>query len=109
MNLTTKLASALLALRDVPYGHAKLMTAEELIAHYEFDHKIRKAEGGVDEFWNITPRLKAEHREKTHKIDIPEIAKNKRRASKHQDHMARMAEKEAGVSARPEPKWGDRR
>ena len=71
-----------------------------MISYYDFDHGIRKAEGGSDMFYNLTPRLREEHREKTRKIDIPEIAKNKRRASKHEAHRLRMAEKEAGVSAR---------
>ena len=93
----TKLASALLALGDITYDEAKTMTAEQVISYYDFDHGIRKAEGGSDMFYNLTPRLREEHREKTRKIDIPEIAKNKRRASKHEAHRLRMAEKEAGL------------
>ena len=102
--LRTKYASALLALGDIPYEHAKLMSEEQICSLYELDHNIRKAEGGTDDFWNLRPRLIAAHREKTRR-DIPEIWHNKRARNLQEAHKLRMADKEAGMSARPASKW----
>lgn len=77
--LKTKLASALLALGDIPYEHAKLMSADQICSLYHFDHyPIRKADGGPDEPWNLQPLMIAAHREKTDKKDKPELAKQAR-------------------------------
>lgn len=90
MNLTTKLASALLTMmrpdpetgklrRIISHEEAKTLTAKQIIARFQFDHyPIRKADGGPDEPWNIEPRPTAEHRKKTDEIDVPQIAKQKR-------------------------------
>lgn len=89
INLTTKLAAALCQMmrptqnggleRIIPHEEAKKMTADEIVSLFEFDHDpIPKACGGPDDPWNLTPRIKQEHREKTAKVDIPQIAKSKR-------------------------------
>ena len=104
ISMETKLASALLQLGDVEYEHAKLMHEKQIISLYQFDHGIRKAEDGTDHFSNLTPRLIAAHREKTRR-DIPEIWHNKRARSLQEAHKLRMADKEAGMSARPASKW----
>lgn len=70
-NLSVKLAAALLQLRDedgqpiIPYEHAKLMSAAQINSLFEFDHGILHAIDPIDEPWNLTPRLIAEHREKS--------------------------------------------
>lgn len=96
-NLTTKLAAALLALEDIPYTDAKLMSAEQIISLYNFDHNIRHADGGTIDFWNLTPRLIAPHRKKTAKVDVPAIAKNKRIRKKAERFDERMYAKVTGV------------
>ena len=79
INLTTKLASALLALGHIPYADAKLMTADQICSLYHFDHyPIRKADGGLDEPWNLQPLGIMDHRVKTAKKDKPELAKQAR-------------------------------
>jgi hypothetical protein len=99
-NRTEQLAATLRLLFGIPYEHAKAMSDEQLISLFDWHHNIRVAEGGTNDHWNIEPILRAEHRERTRKIDVPEIAKNKRVASAHQEHMRRMAEaKEPGRSA----------
>lgn len=95
-NLTDKCASALLALGHIKYDHAKLMTAAQFLSLYEFHHGIRHAEDGASEFWNLTPMLRAAHRDRTAAIDVPEIAHNKRVRHGKDRHDARMAAKFTG-------------
>ena len=77
INLTTKLASALLALGDIPYEDAKQMTAEQIVSLYELDHGILHGIEPNDAFWNLTPRLIKPHREKS-KRDTSIVAKTRR-------------------------------
>lgn len=110
--LKTKLAAALCQMlrvddatgKFVPiitFEESRCLSAEEIISRFHFDHyPVPHAEGGPDEPWNITPRLKPEHVERTRKIDIPKIAKNKRVARDHQQHVERM---EAKATGRPRP------
>ena len=84
--LKTKLAAALLTMKRpddngelvliIPHEHAKLMSDEQIISLFHFDHyPIPHAHEGPDEAWNLEPRLIAEHRTKTAKIDVPMMAK----------------------------------
>lgn len=94
MNCKTKLAAALLRLNDIPYEHAKMMTSEQIISLYQFDHyPVRKCDGGPDEAWNLVPRLIAAHRDKTATMDAPAIAKGKRLRRKWAKHRQRMEAK----------------
>jgi hypothetical protein len=97
LNLTTKLASALLAIRDhkgrplIEWEHAKLMSAAQIISLFEFDHwPIRHEAGGPDEPWNLFPRFIHEHRIKTAKIDVPEAAKIKRISKTEEEFRQRL-------------------
>ena len=103
-NLMTKLASTLLALEDIPYTDAKLMSAEQMISLYHFDHNIRHAEDGTIDFWNLTPRLIVPHREKTTKVDVPAIAKGKRIRKKAEKFTAAMLAKNIGEPIRQKPR-----
>src|SRR5262245_28783031 len=98
MNLTDRLAAELLRRGDVPYEHAKLMTAAQMISLYECHHNIRRAEGGNDHFTNLEHMLRSAHRERTRKIDVPAIAKNKRVRTRHLAHLERMRAKETKVT-----------
>lgn len=98
ISLKTKLASALLMLRApdgrdaIPYQDSKQMSADQIISLFHFDHwPIRKADGGTDHPSNLAPRLIAAHREKTAKIDVPEMAKSKRIRRKEAVHAAHMS------------------
>ena len=83
ISLKTKLASTLLALGHVPYDDAKRMTAEQIIAHYEWDHGILHALGGTDDWWTLKPMMVAEHRQKSRK-DTAAVAKVKRLEKKRE-------------------------
>ena len=89
ISLKTKLASALLTLGHVDYSHAKGMTADQIISLYAWDHGILHAIEPNDSFWNLTPRLIAEHREKS-KRDTAIVAKSKRILRKQEAHLLRM-------------------
>jgi hypothetical protein len=100
ISLKTKLASALLAIKAfelgrwsplIPHEDAKQMTADQIISLFAFDHyPIRKADGGPDEPWNLEPRMIVPHREKTAKIDVPQMAKSKRIRRKEATHRERI-------------------
>lgn len=78
-NLETKLAAALLQLGFIPYEHSKLLTANQICSLFQFDHwPIRVVDGGETVPWNLKPVLIAAHRLKTSKVDIPQVAKQKR-------------------------------
>ncbi len=89
ISLRTKLASALLTIvrpndkgeleRVVPHEQAKLMSDDQIISLFHFDHyPVPHAHDGPDEAWNLEPRPIVEHRTITAKVDVPRIAKAKR-------------------------------
>lgn len=84
VNLKTKLAAALRELARIPVDHAQLMTADQLISLFQWDHNLYHVHDGGDEHYNLTPMMIASHREKTAKIDVPQIAKT-RRISREQE------------------------
>jgi hypothetical protein len=80
----TKLAATLLARGEIPYNHAKLMTAAQIISLYEWHHNVHHSAAGkqtvvenVDHFSNLEPILIHAHLERT-KLDRKIIAKIKR-------------------------------
>ena len=88
-----KLAITLLALGDIPYEDAKLMTTDQIISLYQFDHRIPTALGGSSHVSNGCPMLIAAHRLKTAGRDIPTIAKSNRLRTKWAGHKERMRAK----------------
>lgn len=95
-----ELAAALLQLVDadgnrlIPHSHAKLMTADQIISLFARDHyPIRVADGGPDEAWNITWKLRAEHKEKTAKVDQPQLAKQRHIRAREAEHKATIEAK----------------
>ena len=79
-NLREMLATALLQIPEhgIDFEEAKGLTAQQVIAKFELHHHVHVALGGEN-----TPALmswmpKAEHRQRTAKIDVPAIAKIKR-------------------------------
>ncbi len=89
ISLKTKLAAALCKMvrfddagrpvRVISYEESKRMSEDDILARFSWDHDpVPHAEGGPDEPWNLVPRPKEEHAEKTAKVDVPTIAKGKR-------------------------------
>lgn len=100
ISLRTKLAAALCALKDargdylIPWEHTKLIPEGALIAMFDFDHyPIRHEHDGPAAHWNLVPRLKPEHRQKTAKIDIPQGRKGDRIAAAHEAFRRKMLSK----------------
>lgn len=114
LSVKTKLAAALLQVRDaqgdpfISWEHAKAMSADQIISLFHFDHyPLRHEAGGPDEPWNLVPTLIAEHRRKTAKIDVPEIAKIKRVTKAEEEFRRRVLAKVMGGDF---PKtWGKRK
>ena len=106
-----KLASALLQMvrydddeaefvRIIPYEDAKLMTADQIISLFNFDHyPILFVNGGPDEPWNLVPRMIAAHRRKTARTDRPAIAKAVRIDKDTAEFRARLLAKDRGERA----------
>lgn len=101
INLTTKLAAALLTIvrpdehgvlcRVISHAEAKTLTARAILARFEWDHyPVRFADGGCSEPWNLEPRPIIEHRTKTAKKDAPEMKKARRIANRRADDLARV-------------------
>lgn len=111
ITLKTKLASALChMLRPdetgklvpvIPHEDAKLMTEDQVLSIFGWDHyPIRKADNGPDAHWNLTPRPILEHRRKTAKIDIPQMAK----ADRIIDRRNGTSKAKRKIPSRPFPK-----
>lgn len=90
VGLKTKLAAALRELAEIPMDDARLMTADQVLSLFQWDHTIYHADGGSDEHYNLTPLLIKQHREKTAKVDVPQIAKTKRITRAHRDFVQRL-------------------
>ena len=88
--------------RAIPYEDAKGMTCDEIIEKFDFDHGIHHAIDGPHEHWNYTARMRASHRVKSAKIDIPQIAKTKRITAKEEAFRARLLAKATGEPVAPQ-------
>ena len=100
----TKCASAVLALMNetdpggLSYADAKLMTEDQFLSLFHWDHNILHETGheDADKFWNLAPMLIRAHREKT-KADAKIIAKSRRIRRKE---FARLVEM-SGITREP--------
>lgn len=79
-NLREQLATALLQIpgHGIAFEEAKAMTPAEVISKFELHHHVHVALGGENIPALMSWMPKAEHRERTAKIDVPTIAKVKR-------------------------------
>lgn len=100
----TKYACALLALRDVPYEHAKEMTEDQIISLYQVDHNILHAINPINLFWNLTPKLIAPHRRKSAK-DKGVVAKAVRIDHAQEDFRRRALERPCGQKRERTGNW----
>ena len=88
-----ELACALVHLLGIPREHAKLMTAGQVRSLVEFDHVVHHAIDGKLVHHNLTPRQILDHREKTHKIDRPQIRKTQRLSEAQEEFRRRLERK----------------
>lgn len=88
--LKAKLAATLRELLKIPYDEARLLTTDQIISRVEFHHIHYHAQDGVDDHWNLDPLPKAEHKERTAKIDIPQIWKTKRISKAEAEFRTRL-------------------
>ncbi len=115
VTLKTKLASALLQMRDakgrflIPFQDSKLMTADQIISLFAFDHyPIAKSAGGPDEPWNLDPIMIVPHRFKTACYDAPVHAKHKRITRTQEEFRRRLLAKDRG-EPKPRSRWPSRK
>lgn len=104
ISLRVKLASALAELQylrgdPIPWEQIKAMSADEMLSLFHWDHGELHAFTANNHFANLTPRLILAHREKS-KRDTAIVAKSKRIAKKHAQHLTRMTEKLMAVEVR---------
>lgn len=119
ISLQTKLAAALCVILEIPHEHQLLMTEDQVLSLVQWDHwPIRRDDGlalgmsvaEVDRFSNLFPKSIAGHREKTAKIDAPQMAKSRHLRDAQAEHRATMGQK-AGIAAvepspgRPRSRW----
>lgn len=117
INLTTKLASALLTIVRadeqgrlvpvIPRDEAKTMTAEAICSAFEFDHVELHALGGSVHPSNLYPRPRPEHREKSRK-DTSIVAKVKRLSKDQEDFRTRVLARAPGEPRARSGRWPKR-
>ncbi len=105
--LKMKLAAALVLLGEIPYAHAKAMTADQVISLFQFDHGIYHTWGGSDDFWNLEPMFIRTHRAKTKK-DAKVIAKVRRAERRRVDEANVSSERGQKTSKRKQVMLGSR-
>jgi hypothetical protein len=93
--LTAKLAACVRELLGIPWEHARLMTDDQVLSlvqwdHDPFYHSQHKHEPWVDEHWNLNPQPIRGHREKTAKVDVPQIAKTRRISTEQEAFRQRL-------------------
>lgn len=102
IRMIDKAAALAAQVLEIPYEHRVLMSAEQVMSLLNFDHDpIPHVHGGSDEHFNLTGLSIMAHRQKTAKIDVPQIAKTDRIATENTRHQAIMAAKTA--LAGPDP------
>lgn len=112
-NLSEKLAAMSLwyldAIRQgIPHEHQKLMSAANINALFQWDHyPIRYVDGGTTHPSNLKPLFTGEHREKTAKVDVPQVAKGKRIREREEAFRRRLLAKARG-EPKPPSRWGKR-
>lgn len=93
----------------IPYDDAKRMTADQVLSLWRWDHyPVRHADGGPDKHFNLVPRLIREHREKTAKVDVPQIRKADRIRRADDAAVNRLLARDAG-EPRQRSRWPSRK
>lgn len=90
INLKTKLAAAISTM-FLSHDEAKALSEDQVLSLVTWDHDpIPHAHDGPDTHYNLVPRLIPGHREKTAKVDVPQIAKTRRITKAHEDFQRRI-------------------
>jgi hypothetical protein len=109
--ITAKLAAVVRQLLGIPFDHARLMTDDQVISLVQFNHILYHADmkdnPECDAHWNLEALTIMAHRERTRKIDVPQIAKTKRISAEHEAFRQRLL---TPRDERPpkRSKWGSR-
>lgn len=111
ISFKTKLAAAL-ATMFLTHDEAKALSEDQVLSLAVWDHDpIPHAHGGEDAHYNLVPRLIPEHREKTAKRDVPQIAKTRRIGKETEEFRRRLLTprderpiKRSRIPSRPFPK-----
>ena len=121
ISFKTKLVAALCQMRHevdgkleliLSHDDAKALSEDQVLSLFHWDHTvIPHAEDGPDVHWNLAPELIVPHRKKTATVDVPGIAKRKRVATGHAEHLRTMntprderPQKQSRWASRPFPK-----
>lgn len=112
--LRDQLAAALAIIAGIPYADRKKLHRDQIISLFNFDHDpVPYTHDGPSVHYNCTPRLRADHLEKTRKKDVPMLAKVKRVRADNAQHLNVMLGKTyakifedlfAEFTPRPKPK-----
>lgn len=87
-----RLAAALACLlhpEDRNVYRAGMVNADHIIGLFTFDHIHLHALDGADAWWNLDPKLRGPHREKSRK-DTGIVAKVRRLSAEHDDFRKRV-------------------
>lgn len=85
ISLKTKLAAAICQL-FLTHEEAEALSEDQVLSLVQWDHfPIPHAHDGPDTHYNLMAVLIPAHREKTAKVDIPQIAKTKRISREHEE------------------------
>lgn len=108
INKDTKLAATLLALGDIPHDDAKLMSADQIISLYHFDHGELHAFTKNNHFSNLTPRLITPHRRKS-RTDTGIVAKVRRLTKEQEAFQRKVLARPCGEKRQRTGNWPSRK
>lgn len=103
----TKLAAALRELAKIPRDHAEQMTEDMILSLFDWHHIVYHADTANDAHYNLDPLLIRAHRERTNKVDKPQIAKTKR-ITKAQAEFRRTLLTPRDERPKKQSRWGSR-
>lgn len=110
--LKAKLAAVIRQLLGIPFEHARLMTDDQMISLVQFNHILyhgqNKDEPWVDDHWNMEALTIMAHRERTAKVDVPQIAKTRRISAAHEEFRQRLLTPRDERTPKPS-RWGKRK
>lgn len=108
ITLKAKLAAALREIAQIPVAHAKLMTEDQVLSLFEWHHIVYHVDSADDGHYNLEPFLIRAHRERTAKIDVPQIAKTKRISKAQVEFRQRLLTPKPDRPAKQSSRWGSR-
>lgn len=103
----TKLAAALRELAKIPRDHAEQMTEDQILSLFQWHHIVYHVDSANDAHYNLDPMLIRSHRERTAKIDKPQISKTTRISAAQAEFRQRL---QTPRDERPKKRsrWGSR-